>query len=75
MSRCVSFRNIKTTQERRQNEAVLSDPELVELSGRVLLVRPKRINLPSAYDDIPHSTKFNDNSWKRHRMTQYYRGV
>jgi hypothetical protein len=69
--RCVSFRNPRTTQERRENIAAMLDPEIVETTGRILIIRPKRVNLPTAWDDLQHSTKYRDNSWKRHRRTQY----
>lgn len=68
----MSFRRPRTTQEKRENLAVMLDPEIVEVTGRVLVIRPKRVTgLPTDRDDLQHSTKYNDNSWKRHRLTQY----
>jgi len=67
---CPPFRSPKTLQEIRENMAIRLDPEIMKISE--LTVRAKRINLPTAWDDIPHSTKYMDNSWKRHRKTQFY---
>lgn len=62
------IRNMKTQQERRYNEALMTDPEIIEITGRFLFVRSKRLNIPTSWEDKWPS---NDNSWKRHRLTQY----
>lgn len=64
-------REPRTFQERRENIAVRYDHELHEAAGKVMIVRPKRVNLPTDWSDLPHSESFRTNSWKRHRKTQY----
>ena len=66
-----SFRCPHTTQEIKSNIALLTDNEIIEVTGRRILVRPKRVNLPTDRTDKQHSTKYNDNTWKRHREYQY----
>lgn len=62
------FRSPKTTAELRAIEAVETDPDLIDLGYARILVRPKRRNLPTAYDDISKATFRN---WKKHREHQY----
>ena len=66
------FRRPRTTQEKKINEGFILDNEIIELLGRRITIRPKRFKgLPTDRDDLQHSTKYHDNSWKRHRTTQY----
>lgn len=67
----MSFRKPHTIQEIKAGEALMLDPDIIELIGRRIVVRPKRFKgLPTDWDDLQHSTKYHDNSWKRHRLTQ-----
>ena len=65
-----AFRSPKTTQEIRANQ-IQYDNEIIEEAGCRIHIRPKRVNLPTEWDDLQFSTKYNDNSWKRHRKNQY----
>ena len=64
----VWFKKPRTIQERRQIEAVKTDDEIIETTGRRLIVRAKRINLPNGRED---HNKTVQRSWKEHRKTQY----
>ena len=65
------MRHPKTTQELRAIEALKTDNEVIEACGHMILIRPKRQNIPTDWSDLYQST-YDDNSWKRHRLTQYY---
>ena len=54
------FRSPRTHNENRQN----SDPEYSDL------VRSKRKNIVTAWDDV-HRSDIGNRSWKRHRTTQW----
>ena len=70
--KCVNVRYPRTTNEIRQNAAFMSDHSIIEATGRRLFIRPKRVNLPTAWDDVPKGTYYN-NCWKKHRSVQHYR--
>jgi hypothetical protein len=61
-----------TIQERRHHEALMTDVDVVHETGRRLIVRAKRINLPNGYEDINRTVQ---RSWKEHRKTQYKENV
>ena len=64
------YRTPHTTAERRENLFVQRDESIVEATGRVVTVRPKRsTGLPNAWDDIPRCVQ---KSWKVQRKTQYH---
>lgn len=63
--RIITFRAPKTTAELRLNAHIEADPEMIDLG---VVVRPKRRNLPSAWEDI---YKESSRNWKRYRRTQY----
>ena len=64
----VWFKKPRTIQERRQHEALITDSEIIETTGRRLTIRAKRINLPNGRED---RNKTVQRSWKEHRKTQY----
>jgi hypothetical protein len=64
----VWFKKPRTIQERRHHEALQRDDEIIEITGRRLTVRAKRINLPSDWADIRRTVQ---RSWKEQRRTQY----
>jgi hypothetical protein len=65
MCKCYRWlRHPKTTQERRRN-ANKEEKQFVRAK------RSSNRNLPTAWDDIPISRKWRNESWKRLRQTQY----
>jgi hypothetical protein len=54
----------------RQTQAALTDPDIISLGNKVYVVRPKRLKLPTDWDDIVRSD-FKRKDWKRLRKTQY----
>jgi hypothetical protein len=64
----VWFKKPRTIQERRHHEALMTDIDVIHETGRRLVVRAKRINLPNGRED---RNKVTQRSWKEHRKTQY----
>jgi hypothetical protein len=64
----VWFKKPATIQERRFNEALRTDKDLIDKAGRRLIVRAKRLNLPNGYEDRNRTVQ---RSWKEYRKTQY----
>lgn len=62
------LREPRTQQEIRCNQSLKFDIEIQDLLGNRMLIRPKRMNLPTAWDDKPRNEK---RSWKDFRLTQY----
>lgn len=62
------YKRPRTIQELRQIEAIKTDSEIIEVTGRRLIVRAKRVNLPTAWEDRSICIQ---RSWKAHRLTQY----
>ena len=68
MATVIGNRNMRTAQEIRCNQSLKFDIEIRDIMGNVTLIRPKRMNLPTAWDDKPRCEK---RSWKDIRKTQY----
>jgi hypothetical protein len=64
----VGFKKPATIQERRFNETLRTDDDLIDKAGRRLIVRAKRLNLPNGYEDQRRTVQ---RSWKEYRSTQY----
>jgi hypothetical protein len=62
------YKKPHTIQELRQVEAIKTDNEIIEATGRRIIVRAKRVNLPTNWDDRPVCIQ---RSWKVQRLTQY----
>jgi hypothetical protein len=57
MATVIGNRKVRTAQEIRNNQSLKFDIEIRDIMGNVTLIRPKRMNLPTAWDDKPRCEK------------------
>ena len=58
-------RHMRTTQERREDRALLVDEDAKQAG---VGPRRRRLSIPHAWDDVP---RFSERTWKRHRLTSW----